>query len=79
MKPKKLNSDSDYPPYGKYVLVFGVDNSTYKVKRWHVCDMNDLEDGIQFQKTGEFYWTTENGTIIEDVTHWCELPENPLD
>lgn len=36
--------------------------------------MNDLEDGIDYKHNGHFYWLTENGTKIEEVTHWCDLP-----
>jgi len=45
----------------------------YNIRRWHVCVMDDLEDGYGYAN-GIFYWLTENGTKIEDVTHWTELP-----
>ena len=44
------------------------------IRRWHVCEMNDLEDGMDFEKNGNFLWLTERGTKIEEVTHWFELP-----
>lgn len=74
---KKIESYDDLPEYGKYVLVNGIDNKTYGVRRWHVCEMNDLEDGMDFKEKGQFFWLTENGTKIEDVTHWCETPSLP--
>lgn len=49
----------------------------YDTRRWHVCEMNDLEDGLDFRDKGQFFWLTENGTKIEEVTHWCELPPLP--
>lgn len=70
----KIETGADLPPYGKYVLVNGIDNKQYGIRRWHVCEMNDLEDGVEFKESGNFLWLTEKGTKIEDVTHWCELP-----
>ena len=72
---KKIETYSDLPKYGSYVLVNGVDKKTYNTRRWHVCEMNDLEDGLDFRDKGQFYWLTENGTRIEEVTHWCNLPK----
>lgn len=46
----------------------------YDIRRWHVCEMNDLEDGLDYIDKGQFFWLTEKGTKIEDVTLWCELP-----
>ena len=74
MTVKKIETYSDLPKYGEYVLVSGIDQSTYGVRRCHVCEMNDLEDGMDFKEKGQFFWLTENGTKIEDVTHWSELP-----
>lgn len=71
---KKIETYADLPPYGKYVLVSGIDKKQYGIRRWHVCEMNDLEDGVEFKENGNFFWLTEKGTKIEDVTHWCELP-----
>jgi hypothetical protein len=71
---KKIENYSDLPEYGKYVLVSGIDQKTYGIRRWHVCEMNDLEDGMDFSEKGQFFWLTENGTKIEDVTHWIDLP-----
>jgi hypothetical protein len=73
-QPKKIETYADLPPYGKYVLVSGIDKKQYGIRRWHVCEMNDLEDGVEFRENGNFLWLTEKGTKIEDVTHWCELP-----
>jgi len=73
-QPKKIETYLDLPEYGKYVLVSGVDNKQYGVRMWHVCEMNDLEDGLDFRDKGQFFWLTEKGTKIEDVTYWCELP-----
>jgi hypothetical protein len=71
---KKIETFKDLPPYGKYVLVNGVDKKQYGIRRWHVCEMNDLEDGVEFKESGQFYWLTESGGKIEEVTHWLELP-----
>lgn len=73
-KINQIKTFNDLPQYGKYVLVYGVDNKQYGIKRWHVCEMNDLEDGIEFKINGSFYWLTEKGTKIEDVDYWCETP-----
>ena len=75
MDIKKIETYSDLPEYGSYVYVNGVDKKTYGIRMWHVCEMNDLEDGLNFRDTGQFYWLTENGTRIEEVTHWCNLPK----
>jgi len=74
-QPKKIETYTDLPPYGKYVLVSGIDKKQYETRQWHVCEMNDLEDGMDFKENGQFFWLTENGTKIEDVTYWCELPK----
>ena len=71
----KIKTAEDLPPYGVYVLVKGTDEAQYGIKRWHVCEMNDLEDGIEFAKNGSFEWLTEKGTKITGVTEWCWLPE----
>ena len=73
-EPKKIETYTDLPLYGKYVLVSGIDKKQYGIRRWHVCEMNDLEDGLDYRDKGQFFWLTEKGTKIEDVTHWCELP-----
>lgn len=77
LKIHKIETMGDLPPFGKYVLVKGTDEKQYGIKRWHVCEMNDLEDGIEFKENGKFVWLTESGRQITDVTEWCELP--PLD
>lgn len=79
MSWKKIEKIKDLPEFGKYVLVSGIDKKQYGIRRMHVCCMDDLEDGVQFAKRGEFYWLTENGTKIEDVTFWRELPSEPSD
>lgn len=71
----KIEDRNDLPEFGKYVLVFGTDKKTYNIPNWHVCMMDDCEDGYEYIENGYFHWLTENGTNIEDVTHWCELPE----
>jgi len=73
-EPKKIETYADLPEYGKYVLVSGIDKMQYDVRRWHVWEMNDLEDGLDYRDKGQFLWLTEKGTKIEEVTHWCELP-----
>ena len=73
-QPKKIETYADLPEYGSYVLVSGIDKKQYGVRRWHVCEMNDLEDGLDYRGKGQFFWLTEKGTMIEEVTHWCELP-----
>lgn len=71
----RIEKYSDLPEYGKYVLVLGTDKNMYDIINYHVCEMNDLEDGVDFAKSGKFYWLTESGRKIEDVTHWAELPK----
>jgi hypothetical protein len=73
-QPKKIETYADLPEYGKYVLVSGIDKMQYDVRGWHVCEMNDLEDGLDFRDKGQFFWLTEKGTKIEEVTYWYELP-----
>ena len=70
----KIKTAEDLPPYGVYVLVKGTDEKQYGIKRWHVCEMNDLEDGMEFKENGKFIWMTESGRQITDVTEWCMLP-----
>lgn len=74
MTPKKIETYRDLPEYGKYVLVYGIDKKMYNIRRWHVCEMNDIEDGLDYRDKGQFLWLTEKGSQIDDVTHWCELP-----
>lgn len=71
---REIKTYKDLPEYGEFVLVWGVDKSMYGIKAWHVCEMNDHEDGLDFRDSGRFMWLTENGTRIEDVTHWSNLP-----
>jgi len=73
----KIKEFQDLPEYGKYVLVSGIDKKMYGERKFHVCEMNDLEDGMDFQENGQFYWLTENGTKISEVTHWKEIEELP--
>jgi len=68
-------TDKELPEYGKYVCVYGTDNKMYGIPRWHVCEMNDLEDGVEYSQNGIFYWLTEAGTKIDNVTKFFELPE----
>ena len=75
MRITKIKTAEDLPPYGLYVLVKGTDEAQYGIESWHVCEMNDLEDGIEFAKNGSFEWLTEKGTKITGVTEWCWLPE----
>jgi len=75
MKINKIEKYSDLPKYGEFVLVSGIDNKTYGIRQWHVCEMNDLEDGLDFKEKGQFYWLTENGSKIEEVSHWVGLPK----
>lgn len=74
MEVKKIKKYKDLPKYGTYVAVSGVDEEQYGIRRWHICEMNDLEDGMEFKESGMFYWLTEKGTSITQVTHWFELP-----
>lgn len=74
MKVKEIKTYADLPPYGTYVGVSGIDEKQYGIRRWHICEMNDLQDGMEFQESGEFLWLTENGTSITQVTHWFTLP-----
>lgn len=73
----EIKTYGDLPKYGKFVLVYGTNKKMYDIKRFHVCEMNDLEDGVDFKSSGFFYWLTESGSRIEDVTHWMELPNEP--
>lgn len=70
----EIKTHGDLPPYGKYVLVNGIDEKMYGTRRWHACEMNDLEDGVEFKENGNFHWLTEKGIRITQVTHWAELP-----
>lgn len=63
------------PKYGEYVLVIGVNKKTYADKAFHVCCMDDLEDGCEFMETGLFSWLTESGNRIEDVIAWMPIPK----
>ena len=74
MKIIEIKTLKDLPPYGKYVLVNGIDEKQYGTRQWHVCEMNDLEDGVEFEENGSFHWLTEKGTRITQVAHWAELP-----
>lgn len=74
----KIDGNKNLPEYGKDVLVIGKNNKMYGDAKMHVCSMDDLEDGMDFKENGDFYWLTENGTKIEDVTHWTELPDYPI-
>jgi len=64
----------DLPKYGKLVVVLGKDNKMYGDESYHICCMDDLEDGYDFRNTGFFYWLTENGAKITDVFYWCDIP-----
>lgn len=68
------NPNESLPQFGKYVLVLGTDNSMYGTENYHVCCMDDLEDGYEFSETGYFYWLTEGGRKIDNVRLWSELP-----
>lgn len=57
---KKLTVNID-----EYHLVYGVDESLYGTPSFHVACYSDLEDGFD----GEFYWYTESGVLITNVTH----------
>ncbi len=75
MKQIAIKTHTDLPEYGKYVLVNGINKKQYGIRKWHICEMNDLENGVEFKESGFFLWLTENGINIEEVTHWCELPK----
>jgi len=72
-----ISVEDRLPEYGKYILVIGTDAMQYGIERFHVCEMNDLEDGIEFKETRQFYWLTESGRKIDKVTHWQPLPPKP--
>ena len=57
--------------FGKYYLVCGIDKGVDNVRRWHVCSMDDLEDGVDYNKNGSFNWYTESGRKILDVYPYC--------
>lgn len=65
---------NDLPEYGKYVIVIGRDKRTYDIESYHICCMDDGEDGYEFIKYGTFKWLTESGSSIQDVKYWCEIP-----
>lgn len=73
-KPKWISVEEQLPKYGNYVLVNDIDERTYGQSNYHVCCMDDLEDGEDFKETGSFMWLTENGTQILKVTKWMEIP-----
>ena len=73
----KLEEGAKLPLFGEFVLVYGVDKKVYGNKEWHVCSIDDLEDGIDFHNGGTWYWLKEDGTKIENVTHWTYLPSKP--
>jgi len=72
-----ISVEDRLPEYGKFILVIGTDDKQYGIERCHVCEMNDLEDGIEFKQTRRFYWLTESGRKIDKVTHWLPLPPKP--
>ena len=72
-----ISVEDALPEYGQYVLVQGIDDKMYGIKNCHVCEMNDLEDGLDYIDKGIFYWLTERGTEITEVTHWMNLPNPP--
>ena len=72
---KKIEKFEDLPKYGVDVLVSGIDKNQYGLRKFHVAQMDDLEDGVEFNRTGNFFWITEDGRKISTVTHWCELPK----
>jgi len=72
-----ISVEDRLPEYGKFILVIGTDDKQYGIERCHVCEMNDLEDGIEFKQTRQFYWLTESGRKIDKVTHWQQLPKKP--
>lgn len=73
-----ISVEDNYPEYGQYVLVQGIDDKMYGIKNCHVCEMNDLEDGLDYIDKGIFYWLTERGTEITKVAHWQPLPSIPI-
>ncbi|MSX08863.1 MAG: hypothetical protein F2801_22015 [Actinobacteria bacterium] len=75
---KEIITNVDLPEYGKYVLVLGIDRRQYSSTNYHVCYMDDMADGVEFMKNGNFYWLTENGTEIKYVRFWKEIEEIPL-
>jgi len=66
------------PEYGEPVLVFGKMKKINSTKRWYIAAMDDLKNGELFQDTGDFFWVTENGNLITDVTYWEYLPDYPI-
>ena len=74
---KWISVEDRLPEYGTQILVYGIDKAMYGVKKFHVCEMDDLEDGMEFQESRSFYWLTEKGTKIDNVTHWTPLPTTP--
>lgn len=72
----KIENYKDLPEYGKSVLVYGI-GKTYSHPSFHVCTMDDLEDGLDYKDSGAFYWLTEAGERIENVKYWIKLPSNP--
>lgn len=57
---KQIKSYKDLPEYGKSVLVYGI-GKTYSHPNFHVVSMDDLEDGLDYEESGSFYWLTEAG------------------
>jgi hypothetical protein len=69
----EIKKFKDLPKYGEYVLVCGINKKQYNKRELHVCEINDLEDSMDWRTKGSFHWLTENGTEIKDVTHWGHL------
>ena len=72
-----ISVNDKLPKYDTDVLVWGKDVKRYDKYACHVCSMDDLEDGMEYKKTGEFMWLTEKGHEISKVTHWMPLHEPP--
>lgn len=71
---KIIETYNDLPEYGKYVMVLGKDIRIYNKETYHICCIDDNEDGYEFNKTGYFNWLREDGVKIHDVKYWCDIP-----
>ena len=74
MEYHEIKTYGDLPEFGKYVIVIGTDKNMYNMESYHICCIDDGEDGFEFKTSGYFIWITENGTKISDVKYWCEIP-----
>jgi Protein of unknown function (DUF551) len=62
------------PSIGEWVLVWGVDETTYGRYNHHVVELYDYDDG---PNPSSIDFVTESGKKIEKVKYWRPLPKAP--